>query len=163
MADNDANLREALWKMFEWETAQFRHHENERSAVASAVTGISAAMVAIVTFDDSIAAPADIPTALLLVALGVFGAIFSMKQYERSQFHYQRLQNVRGELESLLSDCPLQQLRDAAETNHKAKFPVLWGLRLHDLWLALHLVVSVVGVFLLVVAWWFPVLPKSGP
>lgn len=78
----DSTLRDAHWKMYSENSIQARHHETQRAAVASTFIGISGAVIAFMTSDKTLS-PLDLPPALLLVLLGMFGAVFSAKQYER--------------------------------------------------------------------------------
>lgn len=79
--------------------------------------------IGIVTFDKTIAAPADLPLILLLIALGIFGAVFSMKHYERFSLHMERARRYRDALDALLPGQPLRTLKQKADVAHKEKFP----------------------------------------
>jgi hypothetical protein len=75
VSDEDrAALRDAYWKMYSENCIQARHHETQRSAVASAFIAIAGAVIGIITLDKALT-PLDLPLALLLIALGVFGAV----------------------------------------------------------------------------------------
>jgi hypothetical protein len=120
---------------------------------------VSAAIIGIVTFDKSIATPADLPLTLLLVALGAFGAGFSMKHYERFSLHMERARRHRDALDELLPGRPLQRLKKEADSAQKKNFPCMHRWRLHYWWLTLNLVVAIISVVLSVIAIWFPTIP----
>jgi hypothetical protein len=73
-----------------------------------------------------------------------------MKQYERSQLHYERLRKYRDRLDKLLPDKPLNTEKEAADKIHSDKFPRLKRVSLHRWWVALHLLISLVGIAVLV-------------
>lgn len=157
MSDEDAPSRDVLWKMYQEHCTQGRHHETQRSTVISAVMAVSAAVIGIVTFDKTIAAPADLPLAFLLVVLGLFGAGFAMKHYERFNLHMERARRHRDALDALLPGQPLRRLKQEADLANKTEFPRMHKWRLHYWWLTLNLIVALVGVALLVIAIWFPI------
>jgi len=161
MADETAPSRDVLWKMYQEHCTQGRHHETQRSTVISAVMAVSAAVIGIITFDKTIAAPADLPLAFLLVVLGAFGAGFAMKHYERFSLHMERARRHRDALDDRLPEQLLRQLKQQADSAHESKFPRMHKWRLHYWWLTLNLIVALVGVALLVVAVWFPI--KAAP
>ena len=158
MSDDDKIAADVFWKMYLEHCTQGRHHETQRSTVNSAIVAVAAAVVGIVTFDKTIAAPTDLPLALLLVALGAFGAGFSMKHYERFNLHMERARRHRDALDALLKGQPLRRLKNEADLTHNGKFPRLHKWRLHYWWLALNLIVAIVGVALSVIAMWFPII-----
>lgn len=162
MIDDDAAVRDVLWKMYQEHCTQGRHHEVQRSAVISAVIAVCAALIGIITFDKTIAAPTDVPLAFLLIVLGAFGAGFSMKHYERFCLHMKRARAHRDALDSLLANRPLRRLKREADHRQEEEFPRLSKWRLHYWWLALNVVVALVGVVLLAISLWWPIPPAPG-
>lgn len=161
MDDKDAPSRDVLWKMYQEHCTQGRHHETQRSTVISAVIAIAAALIGIITFDRAIAAPADLPPAFLLVVLGIFGAAFTMKHYERFSLHMERARRYRDALDLLLPGQPLLRCKKDADLAHEQEFPHMHKWRLHYWWLALNLAIALVGFFLLVIAQWHPVVVSA--
>ena len=159
MGDINGLTGEVFWKMYQEHCAQGRHHESQRSTVASAVMAVSAAIIGIVTFDRTIAAPTDLPLAFLLIVLGGFGAGFAMKHYERFSLHMERARRYRNALDALLPDQPLRRLKQEADESHEEKFPRMHRWRLHYWWLTVNLVVTLVGMTLFVIAIWSPITP----
>lgn len=157
MTDEHGTSRDVFLKMYQEHCTQGRHHETQRSTVISAVMAVSAAVIGIITFDMTVAAPADLPLALFLVVLGVFGAGFSMKHYERFNLHMERARRHRDELDALLQGQPLRRMKEEADMAHRQDFPRMYKWRLHYWWLTLNLFVALVGVALLVIAIWFPI------
>jgi len=157
MSDENAPLRDVLWKMYQEHCTQGRHHETQRSTVVSAIIAVSAATIGIITFDRSIAAPIDVPLSVILIVLGLFGAGFSMKHYERFSLHMERARRHRDALDALLPGQPLATLKADADRAHALKFSRLEKRRLHHWWSILNLAVAFIGACLLVIAVWFPV------
>src|SRR5205823_6558463 len=62
MEDNSA-LRDVLWKMYHEHCTQGRHHETQRSSVASALIAISGGVIGLITFDKAVTAT-DLPLAV---------------------------------------------------------------------------------------------------
>lgn len=87
-----------------------------------------------------------------LIILGLFGSLFSAKQYERFQFHMIASGMYRNNLENLLGDEKLSRIRDKAKSDHKENFlkPIV-NLRLYYFWIALHLLIAVLGLTLLII------------
>lgn len=158
MADDpDAFSREMLWRMYGDHIAQCRHHEVQRSNVVSVIIAICAALIGIGTFDRAIEGPADAAIFALLIALGLFGAGFCLKHYERYAYHMRRARGFREALDAALPGQPLATVHAAADAEHDREFPRLRRMRLHFWWVSLNLAVSGLGVVLLALALWSPV------
>jgi hypothetical protein len=105
----------------------------------------------------------------LIFVIGLFGAVFSSKYHERSSFHYNRLLRYRDKLDELLSEPGLlDRLREEAIKKHTKEFPLLYGGKLHwwkahRLWVFLHLLVSLFGLVLTILAIFWPKSPPSVP
>lgn len=158
MSDASTTLHDVLWKMCEENYTQVRHHENQRSAVVSAILAVAVAAIGLITFDRSIAGPTDIPLALLLIVVGIFGAVFSMKHYERLRLHAERARRYRNALDRLLPGRPIKELKIEADLAIAADLPWLNGLQLHYWWLALNLAIAAIGGVLLYVAAFAPII-----
>ncbi|TBW08080.1 hypothetical protein E0E52_09905 [Azotobacter chroococcum] len=69
-------------KLFQEYTSEARHHEQQRATVTGFFSALAAGILTVVGI-DKVLSVADIPAALFLIVIGVFGCIFSAKQYER--------------------------------------------------------------------------------
>ena len=159
MAD-DAALRDVLWKMYQEHCTQGRHHEAQRSTVAGALIAISGAVIGLVTFDKSISR-IDLPLTLFLCGLGIFGAVFSAKHYERFSLHMKRAQKYRDELDGLLPGKPIKRLKKIADAEHDGEFPNLKDLRLNQFWICLYVLIALLGLALSVTAALYPTSTQS--
>lgn len=150
------NRLDALWRMYSDNVAQSRQHENERAAIVGVIFTIGAVLIGLITFDGAIAGWNDAAVALFLLATGIFGAGFSYKNHERSQFHFQRARIFRNRIDRDYCDNEIAMLHREADEKHKVKFGKVRGLRLHRWWIVMTLTVGVVALILLVVALAFP-------
>jgi hypothetical protein len=156
MTDEQKSLVDVLMKMYQEHSTQCRHHELQRSTIVTAVIAVAGVVVGLVTYDQAITR-SDLPLTAFLIALGVFGAAFALKQYERFEFHMERARQHRTALDNLLGSLigsrpPLQPLNDAATRIVESKYPTLFRLRLHRWWFAFGLIAALLGVVLSAIA-----------
>lgn len=156
MTQSDESPGDFFWKMYQENTAQGRHHEMQRSALATSLIAISGAVIGVVTFNRDLTTW-DLPLTLFLVLLGVFGGIFSAKQYERFCLHMERARGYRDALDALLPNSPLARIKKTADRNHKEKHPTLVALRLNAFWLALYGAIAGLGIILSGIALFAPI------
>ncbi len=149
-------LLDACWKMYAEHSTHLRHHETQRSTVAGTLIAIAAALVGLITFDKSITST-DAPATLFLIALGLFGAVFSAKQWERSSMHMQRARHYREKIDEVLEGTVIKEIKVAADKVHKGEFPRLNRLRLHAFWISLYVLIAVLGSWLSYVALCAPI------
>jgi uncharacterized membrane protein YidH (DUF202 family) len=101
MTDEQKSFADVLMRMYQEHSTQGRHHELQRSSVVTAVIAVAGVVVGLVTYDRAITR-SDLPLTVFLIALGVFGAAFAMKHYERFEFHMERARQHRTALDNLL-------------------------------------------------------------
>jgi ABC-type multidrug transport system fused ATPase/permease subunit len=165
--DGSDALRDILWKMYEENITKGRHHETERATVTNLVIAVAAAVLALVTYDKAITL-IDLPLTIFLIFLGVFGAAFSSKYYERYQLHMKRARVYRNALDKVLSSQAgnskrfLKELKKAADEEHEKSFqPTSKGKTnwqrwmtfihrrgLYQLWITFHLLITLLGLVL---------------
>ena len=139
---------EILLNMFNEHCIHGRQHEKQRSTVTSILLSISAALIALVSLDDSIN-KSDIPIGLFLISIGVFGAIFCAKLYERFRLHMEHVKIYREELEKRVPDSKINELHWKAEGNHTS-IASLDIIPLNMLWIFLNLFIAFIGIFIVV-------------
>jgi hypothetical protein len=141
-----------LWIFYGEHAAQARQHETLRAAITTLLAGFAATIVGTVA-DDGFQ-DRDILSGLLVMALGVVGALLSLKHYERNRFHTKVLDATRTEIERLRSIQPAsvgvaspKGLRTAAKQRHAEVFSPPWAvaIRLFALWLALPILIALAG------------------
>jgi hypothetical protein len=85
-----------------------------------------------------------------VISLGVFGAVFSAKQYERFGLHMNRARGYRLELEKRLQPAvPIIDIKRIADQASASKHPFLFKRSLHGFWIVMNLLVAVLGALLL--------------
>ncbi|HEX8642372.1 MAG TPA: hypothetical protein VF702_00490 [Allosphingosinicella sp.] len=122
MDEKRCDGREELWKMYDSHVLQGRHHETQRSTVIGLVLAIATGLLGIASLDDSVAGRFDAGIGVLLVALGLFGAGFAAKHYERFNLHMERARGYREALDELLQlpgGKTLVSIKEAADKRHK--------------------------------------------
>jgi uncharacterized membrane protein YidH (DUF202 family) len=142
---------DVLWQLYKDNIEQGRHHETQRSNVASVLVAVSAGLLALITQDKQISVT-DLPLTTFLVIIGFFGILFSAKQYERFSAHMDRAREYRGALESELTKrgtpTPIVQLKQQADEHSKRAHPVLSRLSLHWFWVLLYFLITCLGALL---------------
>jgi hypothetical protein len=140
---------ELAWRLYLEHCTQGRHHETQRAGVTQYVTAISAAIGTLIGVGGISAT--DLPMAGLIVALGLFGAFFSAKQYERFRHHMEQAAGFRQYLETSVPALGIAVIRAQAKKKHQAEYPRLEPLRLNRFWVLLHIFVALVGALIFVV------------
>jgi len=136
--------RDILIQIYQEDCEFARHHENLRATVANIIIAVSAGILGIVAFDQKVNIN-DLPLTIFLTFLGIFGGIFSSKHYERVRLHLNRAKQYFSKLEAIAPATNLSELREKGNTANKSRFPRLFDLRLNRFWVALHLLISLLG------------------
>jgi hypothetical protein len=132
---------DVLLKMCDEQWTQCRQLETQRSLVTNFVITIAAASLAFIGSKGFI--PASLPLAGFLIFLGLYGAVTSEKLYERWQFTRHRSRYWRKRIDELKPEAQLLKLQDEADKEYKHKFQ---KIRLHWLWVCLHLSIAAIGI-----------------
>ncbi|MBY3211776.1 hypothetical protein [Rhizobium laguerreae] len=156
MNDEDKLKAEIFWKLYSEHCVQGRHHETQRSTVIGVILAVAAAMTGIATFDEALGGATDTAISCFLIFLGLFGAGFSLKHYERFNLHMQRARHYRDALDDLIPGKPIAVLKDQADKLQKVEFPIMSKWRLYYWWVALNFAVSLLGIALFVNVLFFP-------
>lgn len=77
------------------------HHETQRSTVSSLLLTIAAILIGFITFDNQLT-QSDLPATGIVVIIGIFGWLFTLKNYERFSFHRQRSRKLRLAIDAIL-------------------------------------------------------------
>ncbi|WP_027345979.1 hypothetical protein [Hamadaea tsunoensis] len=127
---------------------QFRQSEDQRSVLTNYLLVITAGLTGLIAAQRF--ALVTLPAALLIAALGLYGALAVAKYHERASYHLQQaraLTRTLKELGALADDPHLDEQRE----DHYRRHPLLHRVRLHWLWTGLHLAIAVFGAVLAVV------------
>ena len=138
-------------EMYKEQMAHSRHHEVLRATVSNIIVAISAGLLGLITYDGCINT-SDIPTTAFLMAVGMFGFLITMKQYQYLRSHYERANGFAEKLESIKSDTEIKKIIQDAKKRNLENFSRISKVRLNKYWGALHLIVVTIGLILLVQA-----------
>ena len=137
--------KDILLCMYQEHLKQARHQDNQRSTMANLILIISSGLLGFITF-DKILNITDLPLAIFLFLLGLYGAVFSAKYYERYKLHYERSRKVREQIDRIFNQIEISILQKKADLKTKEVYPVIFDLRLYWLWISLMLIISIVGL-----------------
>ena len=143
--------KDFLWDFCKEHLAFCRHHEVQRETVTRIVIIVASALVGVITFDKTLNVY-DLPLSIMVILIGVFGAIFSSKHYERFSFHLNRFRRFRSEITKNFPELNLTQLHTEADKESNLQFPVLSRHRLNQFWVLLHILIALIGVLLSIAA-----------
>lgn len=93
-----------------------------------------------------------LPLTLMLIVLGIFGILASLKLYERARRHIRLGFLIRDRLEELHPETQLSQLLKTARKEQQADFPILRSIRLYLLWVAFHSLIMLMGIIYTAIA-----------
>jgi len=138
---------EILWRMYQEHLTQGRHHETQRSTMTNLFVSICAASLGLFALGKD---PmwVHLFLSLFLIALGIFGAVFSAKHYERFWMHIERARGYRDALERCIPETGLKSIKEAADKRAKEKYPKLYSLRLFWFWIFIHVLIVLIGLVL---------------
>ncbi|WP_081448828.1 hypothetical protein [Geodermatophilus obscurus] len=125
---------------------QLRQSEQQRSTLTNYVLIIASALGGFTVQQNY--SGRTLPLSVLVVLIGLYGSLTSMKYHERSVYH---LQQARALTASLRQNGVLPDLGselEQARLRHYVAFPRMHRLRLHALWTALHAGVALFGILL---------------
>jgi len=140
---------EVLLKFFDEDWRHVRQSEDQRTAFSNIILLIASAVFGFLT--QYSLTRNTLPLTILLIVLGIFGGIASDKLYERSKLHMELAWAWQRRLFELHPDIQLDRLKGEAQEAHRKRFPRLFGLRLHLVWLTLHLSIALAGIILTIV------------
>jgi len=143
--------KEFLWDFCKEHLAFCRHHEVQREVVTRIVIIVASALIGVITLDKTLNVY-DLPLSIMVILVGIFGAIFSSKHYERFSFHLNRFRRFRSEIIKYYPELDLVQLHTEADKESKLQFPILSKHRLNQFWMHLHVIIALIGVLLSIVA-----------
>ncbi|MFJ2901934.1 hypothetical protein [Streptomyces sp. NPDC087212] len=145
MAEVSEEAIRAYWKDHR---EQMRQCETQRSTLTNLVLILTAALSALVVQQEFTLNV--VPLCVFVALAGVYGAVAVSKYYERAAYHLLQARALTQDLKELGvlgDDVRLVQAR----AEHNRRFPRLHRIRLHRLWMVLHLVIACYGLALLTV------------
>jgi hypothetical protein len=139
-----------LLKMYESEMSWAKQAEDQRTAITNIILIVASIIIGVIPQSGGLSKE-TLPVALLLMALGLYGAVVSQKLYERHRFHYGRARYHRRKLNELVPVADIRKSMDDAEEEHKKKHKWLYRVSFNRLWMSLHITIAVAGLILTVI------------
>lgn len=145
MAEISEEAIRAYWKEHR---EQLRQSETQRSTLTNLLIIITAALSALIVQQHF--SLYVLPLCVFVTVAGLYGALAVAKYYERASYH---LSQARALTKDLIESGALgtDERLVKARANHYRVFPWMHRIRLHVLWVILHLIISFYGLSLLVV------------
>jgi len=137
-----------LIDMYNEQMAHARHHEVLRATVSNIIIVVSAALLGLITYDKQINID-DLAMIIFLIIVGLFGYLITMKHYQHLQRHLQRANGFVEKIEELYPLTEISRIMEEARIKNIKEFPILSKARLNTYWGALHIIIILLGVFLL--------------
>jgi hypothetical protein len=141
-----ADSTDVLLKLCEQRWAEVKQAEDQRSALSNIILLIASAIVGIFTqqgLDRN-----NLPLSLLLIFLGVYGAIGVRKYRERIHYSLSIIKLYRDKLDKLYPDAQIEALRIQAKEFHEKRHPFMTKIYPNQLWVALHTSIAIAGCIL---------------
>jgi hypothetical protein len=136
------------WGLYTDSMAHVRHYEVQRTALVGVSITLAGAVMAVAGWDGKVTAT-EWPLGALLVAVGLFGFLFSAKQYERATVAAMQAERYLRALDKRFPDVNLMLPREEARAAGAAKFRLLGKLRIHIFYVLIHLFVALLGLLVL--------------
>jgi hypothetical protein len=156
MTDEEKMTKDLLVVMYQESMTASRHYETQRATITSSVFTIDAIVIGLITYDKSII-PSDGPLAIFLLIIAFYGLILSLKHSERFSLHWRRSSILREKLDQLYTKGSVESTLEKADQITYKRFPLLRNIDYHMLWISLHCLVALVGVYLIITAYFFPI------
>jgi hypothetical protein len=136
----------AYWKEHR---EQLRQSESQRAVLTNYLLVIISALSGFIAQQRF--ALTTLPLSLLVVGVGLYGAVTAAKYHERADYHLTQARVLTRTLREMgaltADDAPQRQSREA----HYRAYPRLHRVRLYLLWIGLHLGIAAFGVILVVI------------
>lgn len=132
------------------EFAQAKQSEDQRANITGLLVVVASAIQGGLT--QTGLTKNALPLTIMLIVLGAFGMVASIKLYERAKRHIRLKFFVRNRLEELYPDTQLQALLDLTRKEQQAKFPIVRGIKLWSLWVLLNGIISILGIIYTIIA-----------
>jgi Ca2+/Na+ antiporter len=132
------------------EFAQAKQSEDQRANITGLIVVVASAIQGGLT--QTGLNKNALPLTIMLIVLGLFGMLASMKLYERARRHTRLGFLIRNKLEELHPDIQLSALLEITRKEQQEEFPVLRSVRLYIIWMAFHCLITILGVIYTVIA-----------
>lgn len=135
---------DVLLQILDKQWLQAKQSEDQRATMTNLIIIVAIGLEGLVVqrgFDRN-----SLALAVVIVLLGFYGVIVSAKYYERFKLSTHRIKKIVEMLDEIAENSQACALDEAAEEEHRKQYPVLTQVRLHHLWLLLHLCIALFGI-----------------
>ncbi len=132
------------------EFGQAKQSEDQRSNITGLIIVVASAIQGGLT-QTGLNTKA-LPLTIMLIVLGIFGMLASIKLYERFRRHVRLGFMIRKKLEELHPDTQLSMLLETTRKEQQEEFPVLRSIRLYMIWMTLHCMIMILGITYTIIA-----------
>lgn len=140
-----AETAEILIFMIEESWREARQTEDQRTSITNIIIIIASIIQAALTqtgFRRN-----ALPLSILLIILGIYGALASVKLYERFVYNVDRVGEYVKKLDELYPEADIRKILRKTHSEHHTKHPILaTKIRLNRIWLGLHILIALLGV-----------------
>jgi hypothetical protein len=133
---------EALLEMYKAQVHRSEHYDNQRAMITNVVITLSAALIALATFDNKLSGT-DWLNGFFIALLGGFGWLASRFHGERSWRHGKRAAEYRNELDKVLPDAGINVVRNRVTEK---------DTHINRVWELLHVAIIAMGALLIILA-----------
>ena len=127
---------------------QLRQSENQRAVLTNYVLVITAAISGFIVQQHF--AARTLPLSVLIIVIGVYGAVAVAKYHERADYHLLQARALTRVLVQAGALADQATLLEEYRQEHYRKYQRLHRLRLNRLWTGLHLGIAAYGIVLVV-------------
>ncbi|GCE12267.1 hypothetical protein [Tengunoibacter tsumagoiensis] len=145
-----ADTTDILISAADREFGQARQSEDQRATLTGIILVVASAIQGGLTqtgLDKS-----ALPLTIMLIILGLFGILASLKLYERARRHTRAAFLFRQRLEELFPETQLSQVIEKTRQQQQKEFPILRNVRLYMLWIALHGLIAGLGIIYTIIS-----------
>lgn len=136
-----------LWNLYQDNRAQAQFHETQRTNGSALIGGGAAVIVASIS-EDGHYLREDLPLAIILVLLGVFGFLYCLKTSECMQVHINRCRKFLPLLDKLDDTMDLMALKDEADAATNLQYPFSSKVQLRKYWEGMHILIGLAGTLI---------------
>lgn len=140
------NDTEVLLAFCQEQWVQARHTKDQRATISNLIIVVASVIIAFIS--QQRLNSQMIPLTILLIGLGLFGAFVSEKLYELFHYHHDKARHWQRRIDELHPNAHLNKLEGEASEHHTRQWSGFRRIRLHYLWLILHLAIALMGFVL---------------
>ncbi|MEW2574362.1 hypothetical protein [Streptomyces sp. NPDC047070] len=142
-----ADEYDVLLQFWQEQRDQARQTETQRATLTNLVLLVASAAIGLVVH-QGVTNRSALAVMVGLTLLGVYGTVASMKFYERYALHLNEATFMRRRLDAQFPNLALETDRQSTRDIHIRKHPRMYRIRLHYIWTALHLGITLTGATL---------------